>query len=1119
MVKYTKQQLIKQREELRNLAEEARKKKLINKPLYNKIIDGPAFKYGSSKHATIEKYKKDLKDILELNVQTTKKSLRAKRLGINKAFNKLYIVSYDIEYVDKYPKKTHEYPGTESGQFKLTVSKENLNVRIEETMKIIEQNLTGQAYPAIRDIKSRIWKVISKDELKQKNINIDDIAMYRALPLKYMFLENKADLNSGNGECVYDVLQKYYNISREEALRIFNEGNKGKLLDGFVDEQTLTFEDGVSTKQLTYLAQKKRFSLYALDIQEKVFCKYLDPLRKKPALIYYMANSHMYPVLDVETRNHIIKVNRETKAISTFFTSENTKDENRFTLPIFENIEVEELTKYRNCNIIYNNNSLNKIFIKLYVLHRTIYKHIVKRSKIVKIEFDNNVWLLVNPHWKTVQLNCAKFDIPFTNQSLPELAQQIFDKIPMLECSQNQLELCSMISKRLGEDKEDKAITDELSNANLNKSTMNKITEPIISQNKMKAFRDTFKRPSKKIVKAFDIRRCFMNALRNNTVDIPLFTCFDIPKPFTELTKSGWYFVRTKNYFPFRGNDWYPYQLVKYGIEQGIQLEIDYELIPSKYLPAKYFNCFIDFVYNRASDEDAKNIVNMFIGCLGSSDYTSQRTIYTEDLNEASYFFFKNDNSYVSHVIDDLFKVTIKNDKIMSETNVPVYNHIIANATIDLHKLWKKIEAVGGSLVMLKTDCVIAEFDREVDFELGKLYKYDEVPKEFNIKFGEPSNQKYEFIEWKWNDIAEKDDFEELADDIRKLKKSIFINGEAGTGKTYLAKLLKKNSICLAPTNKAALLLNGITIHKFIGKYNGLKSSKIFNILKQYEYIVVDEVSMMNSFFYHLFRVIKQNSTVKFIFVGDFRQLPPVGEEHMDFLNSFILHELCDGNRLVLTKNRRSDSIMWDIVHSMDSTDIRKQFGSNECFVNLCWRNKTRKAINKKCMERWNKLNPSYEPLFVRKGDDFIQSSQDMWLNIGMPVISKMTNNKHGIYNNESFVVKEILDDRIILENEMNPWLDVSVDEFRTFFNVAFAVTVHKSQGSTFDKPYMIHEWDLFTDKMKYVALTRTSKKELVNFSTVSYVMEERQKEEIYHSFTRHYEMIQQLSEQKSNDS
>ena len=50
-----------------------------------------------------------------------------------------------------------------------------------------------------------------------------------------------------------------------------------------------------------------------------------------------------------------------------------------------------------------------------------------------------------------------------------------------------------------------------------------------------------------------------------------------------------------------------------------------------------------------------------------------------------------------------------------------------------------------------------------------------------------------------------------------------------------------------------------------------------------------------------------------------------------------------------------------------------------------------------------------------------------------------------------------------------------------TSFKPRFAMTVHKSQGSTFTENYSIYEYEDMTSRMLYVALTRARDKQQIN--------------------------------------
>ena len=80
-------------------------------------------------------------------------------------------------------------------------------------------------------------------------------------------------------------------------------------------------------------------------------------------------------------------------------------------------------------------------------------------------------------------------------------------------------------------------------------------------------------------------------------------------------------------------------------------------------------------------------------------------------------------------------------------------------------------------------------------------------------------------VNWNIDNDVQDNDFKPLVDKVIKSNKSYFITGPAGTGKSQLIKnikteldIQKKTYICLAPTNLAALNIDGGTIHKFVSR-------------------------------------------------------------------------------------------------------------------------------------------------------------------------------------------------------------------------------------------------------------------------------------------------------------
>lgn len=133
-----------------------------------------------------------------------------------------------------------------------------------------------------------------------------------------------------------------------------------------------------------------------------------------------------------------------------------------------------------------------------------------------------------------------------------------------------------------------------------------------------------------------------------------------------------------------------------------------------------------------------------------------------------------------------------------------------------------------------------------------------------------------------------------------KTRNTITLCGEAGTGKTYIMKyfldnIVRRNVCVTAPTHKAVRNIekmvnrNGKTLQSLHGLRPNvnLESFNIDNVkfdtlgdanIKNYDLVIIDECSQINSELYQLNKQRAEQFKVKVIFVGDFLQLPPVKE-------------------------------------------------------------------------------------------------------------------------------------------------------------------------------------------------------------------------------------------------
>jgi ATP-dependent exoDNAse (exonuclease V) alpha subunit len=156
----------------------------------------------------------------------------------------------------------------------------------------------------------------------------------------------------------------------------------------------------------------------------------------------------------------------------------------------------------------------------------------------------------------------------------------------------------------------------------------------------------------------------------------------------------------------------------------------------------------------------------------------------------------------------------------------------------------------------------------------------------------------------------------------------------------------------------------------------------------------------------------------------------------------------------------------------------KSTFGNKLTDKHLSFTNLKKQEINHYMMNKAVKEKKK-APLELAKLK-YDKNSQNVRLLPKTPIIARINAKDYDIFNNEIFTIKKIdYDSEMILitddvQTERQP-IEIPIKEFQRLFYVAYCITVCRSQGSTYDHEYTLHEFERYDNRMKYVALSRAT--------------------------------------------
>lgn len=373
---------------------------------------------------------------------------------------------------------------------------------------------------------------------------------------------------------------------------------------------------------------------------------------------------------------------------------------------------------------------------------------------------------------------------------------------------------------------------------------------------------------------------------------------------------------------------------------------------------------------------------------------------------------------------------------------------------------------------------------------------------------------------------------QKLALEIMLSGESVLLTGSAGSGKTYiLNQFIKssraegKNVSVTATTGLAATHLNGNTIHSWagIGINNSLHKNFFDNLLKgrrdtikNTDVLIIDEISMLHDYRLDMIemvtRTVRENDKpfggIQLILCGDFFQLPPVSrsdEPDSSFVvNSQSFKELDPVICYLDEQHRQDDGEFLDILNAIRSGDVRKRHAGllmtrqdaeldEDEVTELHTVNVNVDAINSKKLKELPGEEHNFQTVTTGK-ENYVETLKRSCLALDELILKKdalvmcIKNSNEKKYVNGSLGIIIDFEDGTgypIVKLHNGKILTIAPDTWELHdgdkkragleqipLRLAWAITVHKSQGMTLDSA-RIDLRKTFVPGMGYVALSR----------------------------------------------
>ena len=421
--------------------------------------------------------------------------------------------------------------------------------------------------------------------------------------------------------------------------------------------------------------------------------------------------------------------------------------------------------------------------------------------------------------------------------------------------------------------------------------------------------------------------------------------------------------------------------------------------------------------------------------------------------------------------------------------------------------------------------------DEKIYIDGRRIYLMSYYKKELNIantlkKINENSVKKIVNLKEKLEDLEKKLGIDYNIDQekaiITALNNNIcIISGGPGTGKTTIINAITKlyiedkllgpadimeNIALLAPTGRASKKLAtstnlpAYTIHRYLKWYKD-SNDFFYNEYNKtnHKLIIVDEVSMIDvDLFNALLNGISSN--VKLILVGDTFQLPSVGpglvlddlisSDYFNFVPLNQIYRQSDNSYIAyLAKDIKNNDLSEEFLKKKDDYTF---FQTDNSMIKDAIEQIIRISLKKKIDERKMQiLAPMYKGengidnlnILLQKiyNPPSINKREIVYLDItyreGDKVLQLLNDLEKNVFNGDIGYIKEINGGNITIDFEGNKVVYTKKDLKQ--IKHAYAITIHKSQGSEFEHvimPISTSYYKMLYNKLVYTGVSRAKK-------------------------------------------